>query len=270
MEKLIFNSSMPRSGSELLQVLLHQNPRIYGSPTSPLLEYQYAVRGNYGLAEVKSQDPGLMQTAFLTMCSGMAEAYYRTITARPVVCDKSRGWSHYFEWVAQWNPDPKMICMVRDLRSIIASFERIYRANRHRPEGPDNPAQMAGMTVADRAQHWLSSQPVGLALQRTLDCFQRGIDKRILFVKYEDLCSAPQATMDKVYDFIDEEPFAHDFQNIVKEVVEDDSHFGVYGQHSIKPTLRAAKSGDWSDVLPREVSAGIRQGTPWFFDKFNY
>ena len=49
---------------------------------------------------------------------------------RPVVIDKNRGWAHYFEWVAQWCPGPKMICMVRDLRSVVASMERIYRANR--------------------------------------------------------------------------------------------------------------------------------------------
>jgi sulfotransferase len=234
------------------------------------LEYQFAARGNYGLAEVKSQTPALMQQAFIAMCKGMAESYYAALTERPVVCDKNRGWSHYYEWVAQWNPSPKMLCMVRDLRSVIASMERIYRANRHLPEGPDNPAQLAGMTVADRAKHWLSTQPVGLALQRTLDCFQRGIARDILFVKYEELCSHPQGAMDKIYEFIGEEPFAHDFQNIVKEVEEDDSHFGIFGQHSIKPILRPAKPGDWQDVLPKEVATGIRQGTPWFFDVFNY
>ena len=268
--KLLFNSSMPRSGSELLQVLLHQNPRIYGSATSPLLEYQYAARANYDSAEVRSQDPGLMQRAFIGMCAGMAGAYYAALTERPVAIDKNRGWAHYYEWVAQWCPNPRMICMVRDLRSIVASMERIYRSNRHRDAGPDKPSQLTCMTVAQRAQHWLGSQPVGLALARTLDCFQRGVAKEMLFVRYEDLCTAPRETLARVYSYIGEEPFAHDFERIVKEVREDDSHYGIYGQHSIRPSLRAAMPGDWRDVLPDKVAAGIRAGNPWYFETFGY
>ena len=68
MEQLIHNTSMPRSGSELMQVLLHQNPDIYGSPTSPLLEYQYGMRANIGLTEVLSQPKELMSDAFLNSC----------------------------------------------------------------------------------------------------------------------------------------------------------------------------------------------------------
>ena len=261
---------MPRSGSELLQVLLHQNPRIYGSATSPLLEYQFAARGNYGLPEVKSQEPELMQSAFISMCKGMAESYYKPITERPVVCDKNRGWSHYYEWVEQWNPEPKMICMVRDLRSIIASMERIYRKTRHLPVGTDNPAQMQNMTVEQRVRHWLTTQPVGLAMQRTLDCFQRNINAKLLFIRYEDLCAKPQETMDKIYSYVEEPSFQHDFENIQKQVAEDDSHFGVYGQHSVKPKLRPLVAGDWSDVLTKEISSSIRRDNVWFYDTFQY
>jgi hypothetical protein len=90
--ELFFNSSMPRSGSEVLQVILHQNPAIYGSVTSPLLEYQFAARGNYMLPEVQAQNKELMATAFLSMCRGMAESYYAPITTRPYIIDKNRGW----------------------------------------------------------------------------------------------------------------------------------------------------------------------------------
>ena len=268
--RMIFNTSMPRSGSELLQVILHQNPRIYASPTSPLLEYQFGARGNYGLAEVKSQDPALMQSAFIAMCKGMAESYYGAITDRPIVCDKNRGWSHYYEWVEQWHPEPKMICMVRDLRSIIGSMERIFRRHRHTPAGPDNPRDLQNMTVEARAKYWLNTQPVGLALARTLDLFQRNLAEKMLFVRYEDLCTNPQETLNDVYEYIGEEPFEHDFDNIQKEVVEDDSHFGVYGQHAVRPKLVAPRRSDWEDVLPKHVAEGIRQGTPWYFEQFQY
>ena len=55
MKSLFFNSSMPQAGSELIQVLMHQNPDIYASPTSPLLEFLFGARSNMELPEVKSQ-----------------------------------------------------------------------------------------------------------------------------------------------------------------------------------------------------------------------
>jgi len=266
----IFNASMPRSGSELLQVILHQNPRIYGSSTSPLLEYQFGARANYELPEVKSQDTTLMQAAFIGMCKSMAVGYYTPITDRPIVCDKNRGWSHYYEWVAQWNPNPRMICAVRDLRSVIASMERIYRRNRHRPIGPDNPAQLQSMTVAQRAQHWLNTQPIGLALSRTVDCFQRGVASKIHFIRYEDLTANPEETLCALYKYLGEPEFKHDFKALEKLVQEDDSYFGPYGSHTVAKELRRCKPRDWEDVLPREVALGIAQGNEWFFRQFNY
>lgn len=272
MEKLIFNASMPRSGSELLQVLLHQNPRIYGSPTSPLLEYQYGARQNYELAEVKSQDSSMMQRAFISMCKGMADSYYSEVTERPIVCDKNRGWSHYYEWVKQWNPNPKMICAVRDIRSILGSMERIYKKNRHRPIGPDNPVELSSMTVTQRINHWLTTQPIGLALQRTHDLFQRNISDKILFIRYEDLTTNPASELTRIYEYINE-PFdesIHNFSNIKKEVVEDHSLFGPYGNHSVHKEIVPYKHSDWSEDIPREVASAIRQQYAWYFDVFRY
>jgi sulfotransferase len=261
---------MPRSGSELLQVILHQNPKIYASSTSPLLEYQYAARGNYELPEVKSQDPVLMQKAFIEMCKYMAHGYYKSITDRKIVCDKNRGWVHYYEWVEQWNPNTKMVCMVRDLRSVIASMERIYRNNRHRPTGPDNPQELANMTVEQRTMHWLNTQPIGLALSRTLDIIQKGLDQKILFIKYETLISEPQKTMNRIYDYIEEERYQHDFNNLKKEVYEDSSHFGVYGDHNVSTFIKKFKPNDWQDILPHNISTNIKKGTDWFYEYFNY
>lgn len=253
-----------------MQVLLHQNPRIYGSPTSPLLEFQFAARGNLQLPEVKSQPDELMKASFISLCRGIANSYYEVISDRPVICDKNRGWSHYFEWVEQWNEQPKMICMVRDLRSILASMERAYRKNRHLPVGPDDPANLQNMTVSSRVGYWLSTQPVGLALERTLDLFQRELADRILFVKYENLCDEPAQTMSKVYEFIEEEPFEHDFENIVKEVHEDCSHFGPYGDHSVKSRITPPKRDDWSEVLSLNLANQIRSAHSWYFETFGY
>ena len=267
MEKIVFNSSMPRSGSELIQVILSQNPKIYASTTSPLLEYQLGAKSRYELPEVKAQHPLVMEGAFLSMCQGMAHSYYSAITDKPIIIDKNRGWSHYYEWVGRWNPNPKIICVIRDLRGIISSMEKIYRKNKHKANGPDDPHKIQNMTVEERAIFWLGSQPVGLALRATLDLFQRDIAKTVLFVRYEDLCSSPYSVMKDIYNYIGEDYFQHSFHDIKKTVYEDDSHFGPYGSHDIKEKLLPCKSS-WDEILPERVSDMIVQSNRWYYETF--
>ena len=44
MSTIFFQSSMPRSGSTLLQNVLAQNPEIYATPTSGVLELVFSAR----------------------------------------------------------------------------------------------------------------------------------------------------------------------------------------------------------------------------------
>lgn len=260
---------MPRSGSELLQVILHQNPRIYASATSPLLEFQFAARSQLNLSEVKAQPKSLMDAAFTSVCCGIAKGYYSAITDRPIVIDKSRGWLHYWEWVNRWNANPKIICMVRDLRDIVCSMERIFRANKHMPDSIDIPAEMKNITVDQRINYWLNTQPIGLALQRLYDANARGVSEKVLFVKYENLCSQPKQEMQRIYEYIEEEYFEHDFNNLAKEVIEDDSYFGIYGSHAVQTSLKPS-SKTWKDILDSQSSNGIRNFASWYFEQFCY
>ena len=60
-ENIFFQSSMPRSGSTLLQNIIGQNPDFYVTPTSGVLELLYAARVNYtNSPEFKAQDRELM------------------------------------------------------------------------------------------------------------------------------------------------------------------------------------------------------------------
>lgn len=259
---------MPRSGSELLQCILHQNPNIYASVTSPLLEYQFGARSNYTLPEVKSQDPAIMQKAFISMCKSMAQGYYSEITDRPIIVDKNRGWSHYYEWTKQWNPEGKIVCMVRDLRSIFASMERVYRNNRHHPESIDNPVQIQNVTTEQRVAHWSATQPIGLAIERLISNIEQNTP--ILFIRYEDLCEEPSKTMDIFYRYMEIDPFYHQFNNIEKKVYEDDSHYGIFGSHKVNKVLKPSQPNSWSDVISENLSDKIKEAYPWYFEKFSY
>ena len=61
-KKVFYNSSLPRSGSTLIQNILAQNPKIYSSPTSGLFGFIDAARTLYSsLPEFKAQDEKEME-----------------------------------------------------------------------------------------------------------------------------------------------------------------------------------------------------------------
>jgi len=123
--KIFYQSSMPRSGSTLLQNILAQNPNFYVTPTSGLLELIFGARLNYtNGAEFKAQDEAAMKKAFLAFSRAGMEAYFRALTDKPYVLDKSRGWGVHFDLLNMiFDEEPKIICMVRDLRQILASMD---------------------------------------------------------------------------------------------------------------------------------------------------
>jgi sulfotransferase len=74
--QVFFQSSLPRSGSTLLQNILGQNPEFYVTPTSGVLELLYMARGYYSNgAEFKAQDPALMRDGFMSFCKNGLEGF---------------------------------------------------------------------------------------------------------------------------------------------------------------------------------------------------
>lgn len=265
---IIFNSSMPRSGSTLLQNILAQNPRIFASPTSGVLELLYGARKNFtDCPEFKAQDQDVMDKGFAGFCAGGLQGWYSTITNKPIVVDKSRGWIAYYEWMAQFIENPKIIVCVRDLRSILASMEKIHRKTLHRSDAAENPTGLQFVTVQQRVNSWLSNQPIGLSLMRVFDAIQRGTINHMCIIRYEDLMVEPHKVMKKIYTYLGEEPFIHDFQTIPQVTVENDGIHGVYGNHKIRNTLEAATT-DAGLLLGDGICNDIVNGNRWYFDCF--
>jgi hypothetical protein len=56
--------------------------------------------------------------------------------------------------------------------------------------------------------------------------------------------------MKRVYDYLEIEPFTHDFSNIPQTAKEDDEVYGFSGLHTIRPVLRLLQNfSDKSNVL---------------------
>lgn len=271
MEQIFYQSSLPRAGSTLLQNILAQNPDIYATPTSGVLELIFAARGNYtDSPEFKAQDAEVMKTAFQAFCKEGMNAYYSAITDKKYVVDKSRGWGIHYDFLKFVRGEkPKIICMVRDLRDVFASMENNYRKNPDKADPILNWASMQGTTVPKRIDIWAQNPPVGMAIERLSEVFRTGLDKHILFVRFEDLCLYPENVTKTIYEYLGIPHYNHDFDNIQQVTKEDDEVYGSFGDHTIRTKLEMLPSKA-NDLLGKDVADWIYTNYQWFYDIFKY
>ena len=267
-QRIIFNSSFPRSGSTLLQNILAQNPRFYPTPTSGVFELLLAARAQVSEgAAFKGLDQDKVRVAFLEFCAGGLAGFYENTTDKPIVVDKSRAWFHYYDWVKTFHPDPKFLVCIRDLRGVVISMEKLFRKNRDRQDPADISATVNMVTINNRIRHWLNNVPVGLAASRLLESLQTGTCKNFHIIRFEDLTSNPAVTMRKIYAYLGEPEFEHDFQNVRQATIEDDSQFLIYGDHQIRPKVEPLRP-DWNEVLGKDLSEAIRSNNAVFYNAF--
>jgi sulfotransferase len=263
--KIVFNSSLPRAGSTLFQNILAQNPRFYCSPTSGVLDLLMASRQIYSSGvDFKAQDPNVMKSGFMGYCRGAVQGWYEAITDKPVCVDKSRGWANYYEWLREMDPDVKILVCVRDLRAILSSMEKLWRKNKHIADPDDVPAKMNMLTIPNRVTHWLNGRPVGVAVMVLLDAIQTGVHRHLHFVRFEELTTDPKGTMKKVYDYLQEPYFEHDFDHVEQKTVENDSLYPIYGDHKIREKVKPVPT-DFYDVLGKELCARVKQDNRLFY-----
>jgi sulfotransferase len=269
-QKVFYNASLPRAGSTLLQNVMMQNPDIYSTPTSGVVEFLLNARAIYSTGDAfKAQDQKEMAKAFHGFCKNGLYGYFNSITDRPYVIDKSRAWLGNFRFANFIEPGAKAIVMVRDLRGIFASMEKNYRKNPHKDPQIVNGAQLKNMTADSRLQHFSTAPPVGPSLEWLYDAVQQGYDQHMLFIRFEDFTRDPETEIKRVYNYLELPYFKHDFENVEQLTHENDVIHGIFGDHEIQPKIQPLTE-DYTSILGFHNCDKIKQHYQWFFNRFNY
>ena len=262
--KIFFNSSMPRSGSTLLQNILGNNPQIYATPTSGILDMLNASKKVYTTApSFKAQDETEMKLGFLMYSRYALQGFFEGITDKPYVIDKNRGWAINIPYLEAFYPNPKVICMVRDLRGVISSMEKNYQKY---PEKWDIPLE--AVSLPQRVTMWMGmgGKPVGDTLNKLKEVINRGNDKKILFIRFEDLTINPEKEMRRVYKYLELPYFAIDYNNVKQVTFEDDKFHGRYGDHKINSQIKPVVV---KDILGN-IASQLYEKNKWYFEYFKY
>jgi len=243
-----FISGFPRSGSTLLCNILAQNPRFHTTATSGIMDIIFSVRNNWDkLVEFQAHPDDEAKTRVMR---AMLESYFAG-SEKPVVFDKCRGWVSLLEMAELLlGQKAKVLVPVRDIRDILASFEKLHRAQAHLHQPAfESQHYFQSQTAEGRAQIQLQNdKPVGLAYHRVRDALRRGFGDRMYFVEFEKLTSEPAAELERIYKFLEEEPFAHNFEEVEQVTWENDAIHGIAGLHNIRKSVRAMEP-QWPKVL---------------------
>ena len=129
---------------------------------------------------------------------------------------------------------------------------------------------MKGTSTAKRIDAWFASPPVGLALERLQQCFLEGINKKVLYIRAEDLTSYPEREMRKVYGYLELPEYKHDFDNVEQNMKEYDAVYGLSPNlHTIKKKVQQL-TPDYAQVLGKGACDWIDNAHAWYQQAFGY
>ena len=255
-----FISGLPRSGSTLLCNILNQNPRFNATATSGVISMLLAIKNNWNsIQEFKAVRN---EPAKLRVIRSMLFAFYSDID-KPVIFDKNRGWPRHFEMIETiLGHNAKMLVTVRDIRDVLASFEKLHRKESKMGQtSQEKLFPLEFQTIEGRCEIFMKpDQPVGGAYNLVKDALQRGYGSRMHFVFFEELTTNPEKVMRGIYEFLGETYFEHNFSNVEQTTHEDDFFHGFKDLHTIRNEVRPVHS-EWREVLGSFAES---------YDKFNF
>tara|TARA_R100001086_G_scaffold248490_1_gene185600 strand:- start:550 stop:1326 length:777 start_codon:yes stop_codon:yes gene_type:complete len=249
-------SGLPRSGITLLSALLNQNPDVYVTTTSPFVEILWR---NYSVwkDDTSTETPNI-KAAKNPFLRKLTESYYSELTSKPIIIDKRRSWQSVENievYQDVFGKLPKIICPVRSVDEIVASYYRVYKSNGfefdYEKEILGSKIGTINNTMIVEFEH-SHEQLKNSFNSKYRDCF--------LFVEYEDLVSDTANTLSRIYKFMELPEYGHNLNYVFSSELESD--YGVNGLHDIRHTI-SNSSIDSGEVLTKEQFDNFQQWDFW-------
>ena len=226
MNALHFCGGLPRSGSTVLMNILQQNPTIFTTGTCALpdlISNHILIKSRYR-ESFQAMSTDQADRAMYGLVHGATRGWFEGLTDKPVVISKNRGWSSIFHLY----PKSKYIVMVRDLRDIVESFERVNEKTLALHSYGDAGVFTPAMHQHEKFKHYFDeanslSAPLQTEVPRMMELFKK--DKsRVMFVRYEDFTMQPEYIISKIYNLLNLDQFNHDLNNIQQSYIFEHDH----------------------------------------------
>ena len=268
--KYYFMAGLPRSGSTLLSSILNQNPRFYSGPSSPVVPTMVAIESSLSQDELYLAFPKQQQA--LMIIANVLPQFYSDVD-KPVIFDKNRSWVNRLNYISGYfGLEPKILCPVRGIDEILASFIAMQRRNTYSNNNSkinfiDEMLIKSNIPLTDENRCDLLSHPqfgiLGQSYNGIRQVLMEGREKALHLIEYDDLLDNPDETMRKIYDYLEEEPFSHDFKKIENIHRENDEQvYGMKDMHEVRPAL-GRRGIDPKQILSPEILEKIKGAEFW-------
>lgn len=260
-------TGLPRAGSTLLCQMLAQHPEVHcEGHSSPLCNSLLGIRRMISDDQFfLSQLDNSFETSYAHLASamqGFMRGWYRDCEKKAVV-DKNRAWLHAVELLLHIEPEAKLIVCLRDLGQIYGSIE----AQHQRTILVDFIDHLADYDRLGRADMlFAKDKAIGSPLMslHAVQDLPAAVQKRLYFLRFEDLVERPAACMSHVYAWLGLSPFEINPDKLEVGIRESDSHYHMKYLHRQSERIVKPKKHE----LPPRIQAQIEEACAWYYELY--
>lgn len=236
MKSLIMLSGMPRSGSQVLSSVLNQHPKIFSTITSPIADLLGIVNEQWPILSQADLTPNPDQ--YKNILLGLITGAYAHVD-KSIIIDKNRLWPRYSEFLYNvLGVRPKIICTVRPIPEILASYILLIEKNNHKITYIDQDLIDLKLPINNKNRCKILWEKYITHPYNSLRIGFNGNYADLLFVTYDNIVNHNQETVNRICDFIGIEHCTID-QNNLQPMDENDSyHGGLEGLHDVRSSLK--------------------------------
>jgi sulfotransferase len=239
MKQISFLTGLPRTGSTLLSSILSQNEEIHAEGNSAVCQLMWDMYISCALNSKEQLSATQRANTSHDLISSIPHIYYKN-TPCDIIVDKCRSWTiedNIFLIKNYININPKFIVLIRPIEEIVLSFMNLRKDNNWKNE------DLLGTLLLD------GTEPLMRSLYGVLNVMNNH-KENCIFISYDSLVNDTETTVNNIYKFCGWKPYKHDFTKIINKHPEDDTVYGLVGQHDVRPTITKR---EFSIELPSEV-----------------
>lgn len=271
MKNLLFNIGLPRSGSTVLMKILNQNPDIFTTGTCPV-PYLIDTTRNTTLnsPEFMAMKMDSLNKATLGFIKQGMNGWYSSLTEKPTVVSKSRVWVEHFNTLFALYEKPKFIVSIRDLRDIVASYEKLKE--KYPMMNGVTSIKFESFPLDKRIEIYCrdGSANLGFCLNNLIILleYMNRYPENFFVVRFEDLTSKPLMLLQYLYKWMDLPYYEHDLNNIDEgDYYEHDTVYRGWVSHKIKSKMETS-TPQWPSFMNEYHSRSIIDNNKLFYNTF--
>lgn len=234
-KNFIMLSGLPRSGSSVLASMLNQHPKIFASTTSPVIDLLEIIVNNWTNVSAALRNPYVNQQT--NIVAGMIDGAYLHIE-KPIIIDKNRLWPRHAALMQNAiGSRPKIICTVRSIPDILASYILLIRRNAPKITWIDQDLLNQNQLLNDKNRCRIIWEKYMNHPYNSLVIGRNSKIAEMLWVEYDDIVNNSQTVMDRICGFIGTNTHTVDITSLQPMDENDQFHGGMEGLHEVRRVM---------------------------------